>query len=112
MKQKIVLGLSFFFLGLCPLMFFAGMFAPRALGFLDNVICPEGAQLSNYKHMTTVQGSQGMDTDAEATDLICVDDQGNVTDVTPQMLGILFGVAILGGGLWLSTQKLTVVRNN
>src|SRR5690349_18035727 len=98
MKQKVVLGLAFFFLALCPLMFFAGMFAPRALGFLDTIICPEGAQLSNYKHLTTVRasGTANSYNDAEATDLICVDAQGNVIDVTPQMLGTLFGVAIIG----------------
>ena len=112
LRRKIVLGLAIFFIALCPLMFFAGMFAPRALGFLDTLICPEGAQISNYKYITTVTANQGVNTytDANATDLICVDRQGNTTDVTASMLLILFGVAAIGAGLWLSTQRLTVIK--
>jgi hypothetical protein len=61
-----------------------------------------------------VRANQGANTytDAEATDLICVDEQGNVTDATPKMLLILFALPLIGVGLWASTQKLTATKKS
>ena len=106
--KKIVLGFSIFFILLCPLLFLAGMFAPRTLSFLDPIMCPEGSHISNFKHETLVPtGPNNVSNVADATDLICVNEQGEYTsDITGKMLIVLFSLGFVGVSLWLSTQKI------
>lgn len=106
--RKAILGAAVLFLALCPLTFFAGMFAPRALGFLDDAMCPEGSYITNYSYEARVKSLHGTNSysDAEATDLICLDEQGNRINISGKMLIVLFSLPIIGAGLWLSTFKL------
>src|SRR5690349_21788624 len=75
----------------CPLLFAAGMFAPRTLAFLDPVVCPKGMQLDNRSYDTTdMEGN-----DVTAVDLICTSEGQTPVDATARMLQALFGLPIL-----------------
>jgi hypothetical protein len=110
--RKIVLGLSAVFLLLCPLMFLSGMFLPRALGFMDGIMCPAGSYITNYKYEASVKSLHGTNTysNADVTDLICLDEQGNQIDISWKLLIILFSLPIISGALWFSTQKVEVSK--
>jgi len=110
--RKIVLGLSIVFILLCPLMFFSGMFMPRALGFLDGIMCPAGSYITNYKYEASVKSLHGQNTysNANVTDLICLDEQGNQIDISWKLLIILFSLPIISGALWASTQKMEISK--
>lgn len=85
------IGLIFIFA--CVLLFAAGMFAPRTLGFLDGMLCPDGMQLD--RRVQQQVDSEGNNVDAVTT--VCVGEGRAAADVTPQMLVILFGLALVGG---------------
>ncbi|MGH2582747.1 MAG: hypothetical protein ACRDFQ_07610 [Anaerolineales bacterium] len=85
---------------LCPLTFLAGVFAPRALGFLDPLVCPEGYQLGNQSSdYVDPEGGTGV-----AVDIVCTGAGGTV-DATPRMLMILFSLPILGFLLYVAAGK-------
>jgi hypothetical protein len=90
-KGLMTVGLVFIFA--CLLLFLAGMFAPRAIGFLDGLVCPQGMQLSNHTEQQV--DSDGNDVDATST--VCVGEGQAAVDVTPKMLTLLFALAIIGG---------------
>ena len=94
-KGLLSIGLVFIFA--CVFLFVAGMVAPRAIGFLDGVLCPDGMQLNNRVEQQV--DSEGNNVDAVTT--VCVGGGQAPVDVTPGMLAILFGLAI-AGGVWIA----------
>ena len=90
-RSLLIVGLIFFFA--CILLFLAGMFAPRAIGFLDGVMCPEGMQLGKQTQQQV--DSEGNNVDATTT--VCVGAGQPAVDVTAKMLGLLFALALAGG---------------
>jgi hypothetical protein len=90
-KGLLTVGLVFIFA--CLLIFLAGMFAPRAIGFLDGLVCPDGMQLGNQTQQRVDQDGNNVD----ATTTVCVGEGQSAVDVTPKMLALLFGLAIVGG---------------
>jgi hypothetical protein len=90
-KGLMTLGLIFIFA--CILLFLAGMFAPRAIGFLDGLVCPDGMQLGK----DTQQQVNDEGNTVDATTTVCVGEGRAAVDVTPRMLALLFGLAIAGG---------------
>lgn len=93
--------LAVFLLVLCPVTFFAGMFAPRTLSFLDSVICPPGYELGNKTEPAIdSEGDQVM-----RTTLICTNPAGQEEDATPKLLAMLFALPVLAGVVyWLGTK--------
>jgi hypothetical protein len=75
----------------CPLLFLAGMVAPRALGFLDTTICPSGMHLDNKS--TTQNDLRG---NVTAVNILCTNGEGQSVDATPQMLLLLFSIPVIG----------------
>jgi hypothetical protein len=76
----------------CPVLFAAGMFAPRALGFLDPVVCPPGMQLNNASsHQTNNEGNE-----VTAVNLVCTAAGAQPVDVTAKILLVLFALPALG----------------
>jgi hypothetical protein len=106
-KTKILLGIGLIFIFACIFVFSAGMFFPRALGFLDGVMCPDGMQLGNHVQQQYDNDGNLLD----ATSSVCVVEGQPPVDVTPAMLALLFGLAILGGAfiVWSmgGIQRLT-----
>ncbi len=90
-KALLIVGLVFLFA--CILVFVAGMFAPRAIGFMDGILCPDGMELSNHTLQQLDQDGNTVD----ATTTVCVGEGQAAVDVTPKMLALLFGLAIIGG---------------
>ena len=76
----------------CPVLFAAGMFAPRALGFLDPVVCPPGMQLNNASSQQT--NDEG--NDVTAVNLVCTAAGAQPVDVTGKLLLVLFILPALG----------------
>src|SRR6187431_3121673 len=76
----------------CPLLFGLGMVAPRALGFLDPVVCPPGMQLNNASSQQT--NDEG--NDVTAVNLVCTAEGAQPVDVTGKILLVLFGLPALG----------------
>ncbi len=94
------LGMALFIL--CPLTFLAGTFAPRTLGFLDGVMCPEGAHLGKAE-------SQQLDEEGNqvtAVAQICTGPDGTVTDITVRMLALLFSLPVLGTVVYVVRERL------
>ena len=88
--QKLLLVFALLNILMCPFVFLAGTFFPRALGFLDPVLCPPGMHLDNETmSQSDVRGN------VTAMYTICTDSHQKV-DVTGKMLVILFGLPILG----------------
>ena len=92
---------ALFVILLCPILFLAGVFAPQALGFLDPVVCPDGYTLDRRvgSYLNEV-GNEGT-----AVDMVCVNAEGDSVDVTAPMLGILFGIAVVAGVLYVLGNK-------
>ena len=88
--QKIVFIVAILCILACPALFLAGTFAPRALSFLDPVLCPHGLRLDRATE--TQHDLRGSVTSVNA---VCVGD-GKEVDVTGKMLVILLGLPILG----------------
>ena len=76
----------------CPVLFGAGMFAPRVLGFLDPIVCPPGMQLNNASSQQT--NDEG--NDVTAVNLVCTAEGAQPVDVTGKMLLVLFALPALG----------------
>src|SRR4026208_2387703 len=76
----------------CPLLFGLGMFAPRALGFLDPVVCPPGIQLNNASSQQT--NHEG--TAVTAVNLVCAAEGAQPVDVTGKILLVLFALPAFG----------------
>src|SRR6188474_3348911 len=76
----------------CPLLFGAGMLAPRALGFLDTVVCPPGMQLNNASSQQT--NDEG--NDVTAVNLVCTAEGAQPVDVTGKILLVLFALPAFG----------------
>ncbi|HEY2980234.1 MAG TPA: hypothetical protein VGJ22_03560 [Anaerolineales bacterium] len=91
-RGLLVVGLLF--LLACLLLFLAGMFAPRALSFLDAAVCPDGMHLD--KQVSQHVNDEGNLVDS--TNTVCVGEGQAPVDITPRMLLILFGLALVGGG--------------
>ncbi len=90
----------------CPLLFAAGMFAPRTLAFLDPVVCPPGMQLDNHSYDTTdMEGN-----DVTAVDLICTAEEQPPVDATVKMLLVLFGLPILASIVLLIRSRIPANR--
>ncbi len=90
-----------FFLS-CLLLFAAGMFAPRALGFLDAAVCPQGMQLNNHEYSRPdTEGN-----DVTAVTLICTAEGQQPVDATPKMLLILFSLPVLAAMLLLVRSRI------
>ena len=88
--RKLLLVFALLNILMCPLLFIGGTFFPRALFFLDPVLCPPGMHLDQ-----TVESATDLRGNITATNAICTDDHQQV-DVTGKMLLILFGLPILG----------------
>ena len=86
---------------LCPIVFLAGVFAPQALSFLDPVVCPDGYTLN--RQVGTYLNEVG--NEGTSVDMVCVNPAGDSVDVTPAMLGILFGIAVLAAVLYVLGNK-------
>lgn len=99
--SRLLTYLAVFLLVLCPVTFFAGMFAPRTLGFLDSVICLPGYELgSKSEPAIDSEGDQVM-----RTTTICTNAAGQEEDATPKMLAILFALPVLAGVVfWVGTR--------
>jgi len=91
--NKGLLSVGLIFIIACILLFVAGMVAPRTLSFLDGALCPEGMHLDNRVEQQVDQDGN----DVDATTTVCVGEGQAPVDVTPQILAILFGLAIAGG---------------
>ena len=93
---------------LCPLTFLAGAFAPQSLSFLDPVVCPEGYTLDRSvgAYLNEV-GNEGT-----SVNMVCVSAGGDSVDVTPAMLGMLFGIVALAGVLFFLGNKPVRVSEN
>jgi hypothetical protein len=102
-KVSLVIGLVF--VAMCVVMFAGGMFMPRALAFLDPVLCPGGGQLGN--HSEDVTDSEGTRT---STTLVCLQPNGQVQDATGKSLVILGGLAVLGGLFLVLSMPFSVVK--
>jgi hypothetical protein len=88
--NKGLLSIGMVFIFSCVFLFFAGVFFPRAIGFLDGVVCPDGMQLSNrVDQFTNEVGIPG-----DAVNIVCVGEGQSSIDATPRMLVILFGLAV------------------
>jgi hypothetical protein len=86
----------------CPLLFAAGMFAPRTLAFLDPVVCPPGMQLDNHSYSTTdMEGN-----DVTAVDLICTAEGQPPVDATIKMLLALFGLPVLASIILIIRSRI------
>jgi hypothetical protein len=91
---------------LCPVTFFAGMFAPRTLSFLDSVICPAGYELgSKTEPAIDSEGDQVM-----RTTTICTNSSGQSEDATPKMLAILFALPIVAVGVYFLGNRITPAK--
>jgi hypothetical protein len=76
----------------CPMLFGLGMLAPRALGFLDPVVCPPGMQLNNASsQQTNDEGNE-----VTAVNLVCTAAGARPVDVTGKILLVLFALPALG----------------
>ena len=101
--RKILLILALFNILMCPVLFIGSEYFPSFLIYLEPILCPSGMHL---EHLTeSISDARGNTT---ASYLVCTDEHEQV-DVTGRMLIILFGVAIIGGGL-LVTWALISAR--
>lgn len=100
LSQRLLLYVALLVILMCPLLYIAGEFFPRSLGFLEPIICPAEMHFDLVRE--SVSDERG---NATASYLICTDGQEQV-DVTGKMVAILFGLGILGAGL-LVTWALT-----
>jgi hypothetical protein len=91
--HKILLILALFNILMCPVLFAGGVFFPSSLGFLEPVLCPSGMHLEQLTE--SISDARG---NTIAIYLSCTDGHEQV-DAAGRMLVILFGVAIIGGGL-------------
>lgn len=104
--SRLLTYLAVFLLVLCPVTFFAGMFAPRTLGFLDTVICPPDYELGNKTEPAIdSEGNQVM-----RTTLICTSASGQVEDATPKLLAILFALPVLGVVIYFVGTKVSPTK--
>jgi hypothetical protein len=88
--RKLLLVLALLNILMCPLMFLAGTFFPRTLGFLDPTLCSPGMHLGNE-----TMSQSDLRGNITAMYIICTDGHQEV-DVTGKMLVTLFGLPILG----------------
>jgi len=98
--RKALLILSLLSILLCPLLYIAGEFFTDSLSFLEPVLCPSGMHMKRTTE--SISDPRG---NATGSYLVCTDGSEEV-DATGKMLGLLFGVAILGVVL-LGTWALT-----
>jgi hypothetical protein len=88
--QKLVVGFLILNLLVCPFVFVGMMWVPKAIRFLEPVLCPDDMQMGT-------ESEQRSDRDGTytATTVICVGDHGDV-DVTWKVFLIMFGFPALG----------------
>jgi hypothetical protein len=106
--NKVLTYAALFVILLCPIVFLAGVFAPQVLSFLDPVVCPDGYTLD--KAVGTYLDEVG--NEGTSVDMVCVSPAGESVDVTPAMLGILFGIVVLAGVLFFLGNKPVRVTEN
>jgi hypothetical protein len=99
-SRLLILAAAILFL-LCPLTFLAGTFAPRTLGFLDPLVCPDGYRLDNQTDQYSAPGSYSV-----SVTMVCRSQAGRVMDATFSMLLILFALPVFGFLCYLASAKL------
>ena len=92
--NKRLLGIGLAFIAACIFLFLAGTMFPRAIGFLDGVLCPDGMQLTKHsEQIITDEGNPGT-----SNTVICVGEGQAPVSATAGLLLIMGGLGVVATG--------------
>jgi hypothetical protein len=104
--RKVSLVLGLLFVSICACFFGGALFMPRALGFLDPLLCPGGGRLSNHSEdLTDREGTR------TGVTLVCLTAAGEAQDITVKGLAIIGALVVLSGLFLVLSLPFSVVKN-